>query len=1037
MPVYRDTIRKGNTIIVCKDVTNGEIVEAYFVKRGLKKSKATTYEQIQAIDLDKIDRSQENPGIGLSDKCLQQIVDHLKGGKHCTVDLVKETKKNGMKALIGYDDFTCCWVIGTERMTIAVYKEDDIEMYTDSALHEVKQAAYCFLDILREFSAKELDQLKNDLKGFTLVGEYFGDYTIQHTVRYNREGLVFYAQVPNDQNVLCYPPENTINLLKKHGLPFSKYEICRNLKSTSDVLEALCDLANHIEQATLQESEEGAIIFIVLQREMQQKILVTSKIKTLEYRIYKQLRLRVFEHIDLSKEPRDQYELFNEEIYDIIKNADLHHSVNYYLNIADTAFRFCYEYPDYQTFVKEQFVSFLSLIINSMHESYRLTPAVIKDRKKLKAIEGKNWYSYSMGTLNLRNLDTRRHQKPMKKEPEMYVKKSPTPASSRKPEAIMSPSKPNHQPEDSELYRRKSSNRQPQEFASPQKTITKEDLIDLNFAVLMPVGIAGMGVSHFITSLCSALDAAPVNVRTKIVDADAIRVKVLDDLKGNKDKLGIEEYLNVSTDKYKEKLEIETISAIKELKAHKSGLNLVVIKKHYNTLQAEEFIAVIKSRTVGSVKFFCVTLSTAREEPNISLQVKANQVSVPFNHYMLLTCLKRKYYLTQVSKPDQKDLNIFVEQVLCQASKFANKQLSAASAKEIGFDGFIGFPFTNIQNEDNFMQEAYYQQTIDSLDRVLVSFLGKIEPTPDNVRELKVQIENFKVGAEWWQLDESDGLHSQYHHFIMKAISSLLKKYKTIAEPLLGASPANLQASLAPTVDSEGNPVIPLNIDEAEVLKNMEIENTIESRQVPIRNQNSVGKRRKPTEIGIYSGLNNDMMQNLFKNLAIDSLNRLEAFDPEVATDKSNIDEKKNWKFDDDFHITLLYIGGKYLTKEQDSIYNAFEADKEFPFLVHGMIYVPGVVIVGVTKLNRDLVMIEDKFDHLTIMSTKPGDKKLGKSVVDQVFSHDDLRDHWQSKLNKMIQVGVCKVTVDGQAKRAYLVPFRKKVLVQATTQSK
>lgn len=1045
--VYQDNVRKGNAVLICKGPT-GEVVKAYFAKRGLKKTKALTYEEIQNGVIEKGATAEEGPGLGLNAKCLQKIEEHLSGGFGCTVDLIKETKSNGVKVMVSYDDFTCCWIIGTDKETIAVYKNSDIDLYTHDSLYDVKQAAYCFLDILRDFTSKELTQLKEDLIGFTLVGEYIGDYTIQHVVRYNKTAIVFNAMVPNDKNLQCYPPESYINLMKKHGLPHSSYEICRNIKTSEDVMDALCDLANHIEQSTLHQSEEGAIIFLVLQRESEQKVLLTSKIKTLEYRIYKRLRDRVFEHIDMSNDPTVQYDALNEEIYDIIKNADLHHSTNYYLNIADTAFRFCYEYPDFHNFVRDNFVSFLSLIIHSLHENYRLTPVVIKDKKKLKMIESKNWYSYSMGTMNLRNLDTKRTQKPKKKEKEteMYVKKSPKPSNAGKSDSSRSPIKSivtessrspvKSMADGSELYRKKSLQKPVEDKVEPVKEVQKIDLSDTNTAILLPVCLPGYGGTRFITSLCTALDSAPIDVRTSVLDADLIRNRVLDELKGEKNRLGIEEYINVSNDKCKEKLESETIDCMTQLKVHKNGLNIVVIKKHFNCTQAQELITNIKARITGEgVKFFCVTSSSARTEENLSLNVKGKQISLPFNRYMLMTCLKRKLDAKVLTGNSQRDDFLFIEQVMSQCSKFAGQTLSAATMKEKGFDGFIGFPFTNIQNEENFVKTGNYKKTSIVLDDIVTSFLSKVEPTVESFRELKVEVENFKIGAEWWQLNDSEGKHTEYHHFILRAIGSLLKKYKSLSETLIANSPSNKTKTVTPgPIKTSTATVIPITMEQSDIEKNMEIEHSIEKLLSPIRNKNSVGKRRKPTEIGIYSKLNKDMIQNLFKNLIIDVLEIIEPFVPQTAEDKTLIASQQKWQFAQDFHITVLYIGGKTLTKDQDVIYNAFEADHEFPFLVHGLIYVPGVAVIGVTKLNRELILIEDKYDHLMIMSTKPTDRSLGSTIVEQAFANDEMRDHWQARLNKMTHVVTCQIKIDGDTKTAYLLPFKKKVLVQAAT---
>lgn len=1030
--VYQNNIRKGNAVILSRD-QKGKIERAHFVKRGLKKTKAITFDQLDRLNLEEELTSSSTTSIGLSSRCIQEMDSHLKSGPQCSVDLVKETKSNGLKVLISYDEVTCCWIIGTERDTIAVYKSSDINEYHDSGLYELKQAAYCFLELIGGLSESELADLQDDLRGFTLVGEYVGDYTIQKIVPYSKPELVFYAMVLNNKTLQCYPPENALDFFEKYGLPHCEYKICRNLTTIGSVMEALGDLANHIEQSTLQKSEEGAVIFLVLQRELQQKVLVISKIKTLEYRLYKQLKVRVMEHIDLHRDARDQYDLFSEEIYSIIKDADLHHSTNYYLNIADAAFRFCYEYPDFHRFVKSHFVSFLSLIINSLHESYRLSPVIIKDKKKLRTIENKNWYSYSMGTLNLRNLDTKRifRTKKSQKEPDLYIKKSLH--SSNEAKSLSSSAKKEEiKKESPELYKKKSNQKPIPETLI--KETEREDLSDTNTAVLIPVSLSGFGISHFIDHLCKTLESMPINIRYRVVDTGRIREQLLKEVEGEKNRLGIEEYLNVVNDTFKDRLENEVIAQMKDMKVHKTGLNLVIIKRHANCQQAQEMIATIKKRITGEIKFFCLTSSTVRYEGNISLVAKNKKVNLPFNHYMLLTCLKRKFSSSIPKDTSQKDHELLcIEQVLSQASKFADCKLDSESMKQIGFDGFIGFPFTNVQNEESLSKKEYYSRAVSALDKVLLAFLSKVEPEETHIKDLKSEIENFKVGIEWWQVDSAESGGSEYHHFVLKSISSLLKKYKSICNTLLGNGRSS---QLSIQRDKDGNPIIELNFDPKDIEKNIEIEQSIEKQLNPIKNLNSVGKRKKPRELGIHSKLNNEMMQKVFRNLAIDILTNLEKYESHVAEDKADILANRNLQFEEAFRISILYIGNKTLSKEEDAIYNAFESDHEFPFLVHGMVYVPGTAVIGITKINRSLVMMEEEFDHLMIMSTRPGDRSLGRSILEQVFGHEELLDHWRSKLNKMRQVGICKIEINGETKLAYLIPFKKKVLVDAITKS-
>lgn len=467
------------------------------------------------------------------------------------------------------------------------------------------------------------------------------------------------------------------------------------------------------------------------------------------------------------------------------------------------------------------------------------------------------------------------------------------------------------------------------------------------------------------------------------------------------------------------------------------GLNLIIIKKHFNWNQAQELIAGIKKRVTGDIKFICLTTPSIRIEQNISLKAQGKQTGLPFNHYILMTCLKRQLFALKNKSPEKlTDITSIVEQTLSLACKFSDKSLDSATSKEIGFDGFIGFPFTNTQNEEEFLNSASYSKISSSLDRVLTCLVSKVEPSHTDLSELRTCVENFFIGQEWWQLEDEEGIHSEYHHYILRAISSLLKKFKTLKE-LVVSGDKDQKVEIPMQFDERGYPIIPLNLEQKDIESNIDIEKSIERHLKPVHNQNSVGKRRKPTEIGVYSKLNNQMMKDLFRNLSLEAISKIAPYDSEVERDIVEIGKGESWETEDDLHITVLYIGNQTLSKEQDAIYNRFEPGQEFPFLIHGIVYIPRTAIIGLTKLNRALIAVEDAFDHVRVMGRVRLDCRQSSSLLQQVFSDATLLDHWYHKLNKMTEIGVTKVKFQGKELTAYVLPFRRKMLIDAVTQAK
>ncbi len=69
---------------------------------------------------------------------------------------------------------------------------------------------------------KQLEALKDELAGKTMVGEYCGNPEFQHLVKYAQITIYFYAIVENDSKYTCIPPNRAFNFFEKHHIPIVK-----------------------------------------------------------------------------------------------------------------------------------------------------------------------------------------------------------------------------------------------------------------------------------------------------------------------------------------------------------------------------------------------------------------------------------------------------------------------------------------------------------------------------------------------------------------------------------------------------------------------------------------------------------------------------------------------------------------------------------------------------------------------------------------------------------------------------------------------
>ena len=72
--------------------------------------------------------------------------------------------------------------------------------------------------IKKERGEDAVSELKADLNGKTLVGEYIGSQDHQHLVKYSRVTIIFYAAVQNNSMVDCLPCDEAWALFDKWGL---------------------------------------------------------------------------------------------------------------------------------------------------------------------------------------------------------------------------------------------------------------------------------------------------------------------------------------------------------------------------------------------------------------------------------------------------------------------------------------------------------------------------------------------------------------------------------------------------------------------------------------------------------------------------------------------------------------------------------------------------------------------------------------------------------------------------------------------------
>jgi hypothetical protein len=112
--------------------------------------------------------------------------------------------------------------------------------------------------MLEDRKKEDLEILKKELNGHTIVGEYCGNPDFQHLVKYSEITIYFYAFVQNTSVYTCLPPMAAFEFLQKHRLPIVKNHeksYFGNFTSFTELGEALLKLFNEVATSSIFEDE--------------------------------------------------------------------------------------------------------------------------------------------------------------------------------------------------------------------------------------------------------------------------------------------------------------------------------------------------------------------------------------------------------------------------------------------------------------------------------------------------------------------------------------------------------------------------------------------------------------------------------------------------------------------------------------------------------------------------------------------------------------------------------------------------------------
>lgn len=152
--------------------------------------------------------------------------------------------------------------------------------------------AHVWFDQLEVLQKKGLiEQLKKELNGNTLIGEYIGSQDHQHLVKYSRVTIIFFAIVTNESSEVCWPCEKSWDFFNKYGLDKVAIQSLGLFTNYETMCNVLCKTFKDVAKSEIAQDEEGNVLYLVKRTPQgKSEVLSLTKLKTLEYRLFRKMR---------------------------------------------------------------------------------------------------------------------------------------------------------------------------------------------------------------------------------------------------------------------------------------------------------------------------------------------------------------------------------------------------------------------------------------------------------------------------------------------------------------------------------------------------------------------------------------------------------------------------------------------------------------------------------------------------------------------------------------------------------------------------
>jgi hypothetical protein len=816
----------------------------------------------------------------------------------CTSEIVKMKKSDGLEIWITYKQ-ELGWILRVADKCRVFRDEKDLTTETaatESSSDVCLQVAELWFKTIQTMTKDMIKDLCKELGQFTLIGEFTGNPDRSNVIKYSRPETFFYAMVSNSKSGTILPPSAFFEFCEAYGLDCAEYDTFNKISSQEELTLELADISNKLKRSKITESEQGSILFVVLTRGKLQKVHGVSFAAALEFKAY-QLIKEICIDPDFVSLPLDQslqrFKSYFNELPDG-EGTKLPQPLNFYLNIVDLARDTVQRDSDRRKLFNLDFGAFLLVLLDNLVHQTKITNET---------------FAKSTVSLMIKNSHTLFHPKPqhliLKKldissrvgldSPSLSASKpmvqEPVPEQVRPPlqkQTSSAVSKPQASDEQDEKPRQQHSLPTLTPLHPPLKVRRHE-----NSQVLLPVVLPSSGLSTYFAALTKSISALnrsgsmPLFVRPILISWQTAVQDATESTAAEQLKMSVEGYQgmlaatswqalvtrvaqaiaignNGAEASYKvSEPNIVTEQGQKPLQDHREVANVVLVDKAFSLESAQRFIDSVRASVEGGegLRFVCLAKSNSGTN-----QQKISNLGLGIGPTALITLLARKLANTDSISAKNSAITQLLTAVKSVSGTTPNQQI----AKEFGFDGFIGFPFSNVEWENEMQQKPEFIETIQNLADELQEH---DHDSPSRYERLLIIQSNLQLLVDglknWWEIDniEEPGA-TMYDTFLAKSLSTVYKKFGAL-------KPRDTEASVP--VES---PVVTVTKDSS--------------------SQGALQTLTEETKEGAWKKKLVDQIRTVMLPAAVDALSCVRAYDPiadrdSLAIKSALLDKPSSW----------------------------------------------------------------------------------------------------------------------------------------------